>query len=438
MRLLIAVKSCCSDANRSCHKAIRDTWGKDTAALGIDLRFFVGEGILQSEGTEDVVQLAIKDDYQSLPYKTREICRYAVACGYDYVFLCDIDTYVIPSKLAQAGFQEVDYFGVIRKPIGVTYRYNAKDRQGMDHFVDPCYPWASGGVGYFLSKKAMEIVSGETPDIWAEDLWVGQILGRLERKGEIRIHDAKRFEHCVSWHFPQHQFREVYKPEKGWMQNMYSDNGRLLKVSIIIPVYNAVSTIHETIKSALNQTYKNMEIIVVDDGSVDRTLKSLEAYKYKIKIFPIENSGVSVARNYGWQQAEGGYLLFLDADDLLEPSYLARTIPMMAAGVGVVSTGMQRFGLQNEYIQPRISTFMRNDLPITSLIRREAFEEVNGFDPSIMYEDWDLWLRIIKAGWSIAMLNEPLFRYRVRQGTRNAMQTENAEKWQEQIRRRHA
>ena len=151
----------------------------------------------------------------------------------------------------------------------------------------------------------------------------------------------------------------------------------------------------------------------------------------------LPNGGVARARNAGAKLANGEVFLFLDADDIIVSTYLEETIAAMDLRAGVVSPGMQRFGLQKEYISPRISTFVQNNLPVTSLIRRTTFLDVDGYDPNIMYEDWDLWLRIIKTKWQIRLLDYPLFWYRVRTGTRNEMQTQNAEKYRDQIRRRH-
>ena len=92
-------------------------------------------------------------------------------------------------------------------------------------------------------------------------------------------------------------------------------------VSVIIPAYNAESYIERGINSVLNQTYKNVELIIVDDGSIDNTFNLIKD-KYNthknIKLFKQKNSGVSAARNKGLELAEGDYCVFLDADDFLE------------------------------------------------------------------------------------------------------------------------
>src|SRR5271156_2746122 len=159
MSLLIAVKSCRQDLERGYHQVIRDTWGIDAVSLGIDLIFFTGNRN-QSKGILgwDEVSLDCGDEYADLPFKTREICQYAVACGYDYVFLCDTDTFVIPRLLLEVGFEAYDYYGLIQKPLGKTFQYDAISRSGKHH-PGMYSPWASGGFGYFLSQKAARIVS---------------------------------------------------------------------------------------------------------------------------------------------------------------------------------------------------------------------------------------------------------------------------------------
>lgn len=92
-----------------------------------------------------------------------------------------------------------------------------------------------------------------------------------------------------------------------------------IKVSIIIPLYNKESTIYDTILSVIHQTYQNIEIIIVDDGSTDKSVEVASTIKDdRIKMFHRQNGGVSSARNFGARQASGDWLMFLDADDELE------------------------------------------------------------------------------------------------------------------------
>ena len=101
-------------------------------------------------------------------------------------------------------------------------------------------------------------------------------------------------------------------------------------VSIIIPCYNGELFIKKTIDSALNQTYKKLEIIIVNDGSKDKTYEEICRYEAQgVKIINKPNTGVSDSRNIGMKYASGDYIMFLDADDILEPDYLERRIELL-------------------------------------------------------------------------------------------------------------
>lgn len=194
------------------------------------------------------------------------------------------------------------------------------------------------------------------------------------------------------------------------------------RVSVIIPLYNKVQYIGECLDSVFAQTYKDFEVIVVNDGSTD----GFRANDWNInaKFLNLTNRGIAGARNAGVMNSTGEFILPLDADDLIDPTYLEKTVPMMTAGVGVVSTDMQRFGTQNELIPARIQTYeqerLYNEIPVCSLIRREAFLEGGGYTPRVPgYEDWALWTDILRRGWKMAVVNEPLFLYRTGCNTAN-------------------
>src|ERR1700722_9877011 len=99
-----------------------------------------------------------------------------------------------------------------------------------------------------------------------------------------------------------------------------------LLVSIIIPCYNAERWVQEAVESCLNQSYPNIEIIVVDDGSTDRSLEILRRYGPRIKLKSGPNRGGNVARNQGFALSSGRYIQYLDADDYLEPDKIARQV----------------------------------------------------------------------------------------------------------------
>lgn len=101
-------------------------------------------------------------------------------------------------------------------------------------------------------------------------------------------------------------------------------------VSIIIPVYNSEKYLDETIKSAIDQTWKNKEVIVVDDGSTDNSLAIALRYKNDfLRVFSQKNNGASAARNFGLKESTGDYIQFLDADDLLSPNKIEAQLEVL-------------------------------------------------------------------------------------------------------------
>jgi glycosyltransferase involved in cell wall biosynthesis len=194
-----------------------------------------------------------------------------------------------------------------------------------------------------------------------------------------------------------------------------------MRVSIVIPLYNLQDFVGQAIESALGQTYKDSEVIVVNDGSTDGSLDVAWRYEDRIKLINQQNAGLNAARNAGANISSAEFLLPLDADDWLSPTYLEQTIPLMSEGVGVVSTDMDMFGVVNR-LQPIGHPTLHiqkwaNTMPYCSLIRRAAFDQAGGYSsrPDIQaYGDWNLWISILKRGWRVAPLPKPLFHYRVR------------------------
>lgn len=124
------------------------------------------------------------------------------------------------------------------------------------------------------------------------------------------------------------------------------------KVSVILPVYNSEDTIEKTIRSVLAQTYKNIEIIVINDGSTDETekiCKSLEEKNHNIRYFKIENSGVSTARNIAIQKATGEYIAFIDSDDEYHENFIKYMLnDMLDNKVDFITCGYTTFGANTD------------------------------------------------------------------------------------------
>jgi glycosyltransferase involved in cell wall biosynthesis len=182
-------------------------------------------------------------------------------------------------------------------------------------------------------------------------------------------------------------------------------------VSIVIPCYNQAHFLHEAIESALAQTYSHREVLVVDDGSTDRTAEVAAAYA-TVRYIRQENLGLSAARNTGLKQSRGEYLVFLDADDRLLPKALEIGVdsllehPSCAFTSGYCRIIAGDGSLLAEREPRRVSSehyleFLRGNYiwcPASVIYRRSTFDSVNGFDPSLAAcEDYDLYLRISRS-----------------------------------------
>ena len=194
-------------------------------------------------------------------------------------------------------------------------------------------------------------------------------------------------------------------------------------ISVIIPCFNQGEYIDEAVDSVLNQTYKNVEIIIVNDGSTEKfTITKLTSYKKpKTLVLNKQNGHLSSARNYGIKHGKGSYILILDADDMFESTFIekAKKILDENESVGAVSSQVENFGaktgLGRKFEGGSTKDFVViNNAVACALIRKKAWEEVGGYDETMKngFEDWSFWLAITKNGWRIEIIPEPLFKYR--------------------------
>ncbi|MHB1125663.1 MAG: glycosyltransferase family 2 protein [Bacillota bacterium] len=193
------------------------------------------------------------------------------------------------------------------------------------------------------------------------------------------------------------------------------------KVSVIITCHNYGQYLQKAIESVFDQTYSNIEVIAVNDGSTDNTMAVLGNYRSKVKVVHNPSPcGCGVARNQGIELAGGELCLFLDADDYLDPYYLERTVPLISQpGVGIVYCSFwqvfpqHRVKIQTLPYQRRVM-LTGNLMAITSLTRTNLVQLVGGLDNRLLLQDYDLWIRITQITGAIAVL-EPLF-YQVMHG----------------------
>lgn len=200
------------------------------------------------------------------------------------------------------------------------------------------------------------------------------------------------------------------------------------RVSAVIPCYNYGRFVCDAVDSALAQTYANMEVIVVDDGSMDDSRERLAKYGDRIRYIYQENRGLSAARNTGIREAEGDWIALLDADDLWHPE---KTEVQLAAardagapvllGSAPVESMPERLTKSCLTRNLGINDFLLSVPfpPSGVVVRRRVFDDVGMFDESLRsVEDRDMWLRIT-ARFSGLLVDSPCWWYRLHQGQMN-------------------
>jgi glycosyltransferase involved in cell wall biosynthesis len=191
-------------------------------------------------------------------------------------------------------------------------------------------------------------------------------------------------------------------------------------VSVIIPCFNSGATINKTIDSVKNQTYLNIEIIVVDDGSnCELTMATLNLLTDVILIRQ-KNKGLAAARNKAINSAKGNYILPLDADDWIENKMIEKLLNSINSSnksfysyCDIVLENERAGVICNEY--NFFKQLFINQIPYCMLVSRQLFNIIGGYDENMRsgYEDWELNIRLGKAGFFPAHVREPLFHYRV-------------------------
>lgn len=201
-----------------------------------------------------------------------------------------------------------------------------------------------------------------------------------------------------------------------------------MKVSVILPVYNGQAFLREALESILRQTYRNVEIIAIDDGSTDASLEILQEYKKKISLHAQENSGVCVARNRGVEIASGDLIAFMDQDDIWYEHKLERQVEEVRSSdrVSLVYSDFDLIDSRGRITQKCALAKMKADwmrpfigghlhpYPSTVLIERSLFVQLGGFDSTFKentHEDVDLWVRAYDKV-PFSFIPEPLVQYR--------------------------
>lgn len=210
-------------------------------------------------------------------------------------------------------------------------------------------------------------------------------------------------------------------------------------VSVIIPSYNCGKFLFEAYESVLKQTYRDIEIIIVDDNSTDpessEILTSIEK-QGKARVFYLDkNHGVAYVRNLAIKNSKGKYILPLDCDDKIHEQYLEKATSILEKNdeIKIVYPDVIIFGKYDDFWNlPDFDLkklLIKNYIHNSSVFRKSDFDKTNGYDEELKgLEDWDLWISILETTRGKAFhLPEKLFYYRIRENSRQQNLNRNPE-----------
>ncbi|HEY6836991.1 MAG TPA: glycosyltransferase [Gaiellaceae bacterium] len=199
-----------------------------------------------------------------------------------------------------------------------------------------------------------------------------------------------------------------------------------MRVTVVIPAFDAETTVGAAISSALWQTYRDFEVVVVDDGSGDATGAIASSFPEPVRVVRQDNAGVAAARNLGVAEAQGELIAFCDADDVLLPQHLETLVAVRDRHGGIATSNCYwlfpggidaaRTRYKGRFPSPdrqRLAILEQNFVSTMSLFPKALVGEVGGFDEELeVAEDWDFWLRAIYVGHRVALQPKPLALYR--------------------------
>jgi glycosyltransferase involved in cell wall biosynthesis len=203
-------------------------------------------------------------------------------------------------------------------------------------------------------------------------------------------------------------------------------------ISIIIPCFNQAEYLEDALISVQNQTFKNWECIIINDGSPDNTeeiakewIENDKRFKYLFQ----ENGGVSSARNLGISNAKGEFILPLDADDKISSEYISRTMEVYTQNPDSRLVYCQAKKMGENEVNWNLPSFKLSDLAkeniifVSGIFKRKDAMNIGGYDRNMVYglEDWEFWISLLKSGGVVHKLDHTGFYYRVKKKSRNTI-----------------
>lgn len=198
-----------------------------------------------------------------------------------------------------------------------------------------------------------------------------------------------------------------------------------MKISVVIPAYNSENCIRETLESVIAQTLAAHEIIVIDDGSKDKTAEVVGSFGDRVRYIKQDNRGIAGARNAGIDCATGDWIAFLDHDDLWVPTKLEKQAKVLAENANLICVYSTFSYLHLDGSLEEIPVFPARKLwpalryrtpilPSTAIVKRSVLLEVGGFQKLYCIDDWNLWYRLVSrySAASFMEISENLTMYR--------------------------
>ena len=193
-------------------------------------------------------------------------------------------------------------------------------------------------------------------------------------------------------------------------------------ISVVIPVYNGEKYIRDSVNSILNQTYKNIELIIVDDGSTDRSVSIIKSLNKNIKILKQKNKGQSSALNIGWKNSNGKYLSYLSADDKINSNCFEELISLMDENTSLIYSNFQLIDINGGVIKNiDYGVFNKNKFleelvcyPASGILfKKKDYDLIGGWNEKLhQIPDFEFWIRLLSIG-EFKKCNKTLSQFRV-------------------------
>lgn len=322
---------------------------------------------------------------------------------------------------------------LLHRPIVIPYKEIVDTMVSPEDHVEGTYPTVYSNWDHTPRSGLKGVVfDGSTPQLFGKML-DNAIDAVKDRAADHQIVFLKSWNEWGEGNYvePDREFGRGYLEAIASRIHPSTENNDP-KVSVLVAAYGQEKYLSETLQSLVNQTYTNWEAIIVDDGSPDNVAdvaKEWASRDHRISFYHTDNHGVSAARNFAATKATGKYVMSLDGDDMILPTYIQKCVEALETlpTLKVAYTYWQFFGAESHTPELVYTDFaeelLNNHIYVSAMLRMEDYKRVGGFDENMRtaMEDWEFWLRILGDGApnQVRLIPEKLFMYRQKERSRN-------------------